>query len=1352
MKYFLISVFSLFLFINGFSQTLEYIPPSSQVNPSNELLTGTPFSLRAYLNLPANCTKARLSYTIPSDIHINQVFGSSFVPVNQWECNTNLSTTCYSNGDIVIESIVDLAAQGNSSQDNSTTVEINHRLKNGTPCDGDQYDIVFSVEYFDINGVSCGSPTNTNTISIIAKHSTPYWTASVTRLTPDTLICKGSFIKYKLKVPYKSGIGGYNLTNGSLNFSHQGKMLFVYDENYNEITSATTTNLGCNNVTSIPRSFTVGQSSRFYYIVVDLECGGCDYESLYFDANSFINGDPPCQSAISLTTGSSNFSPSLVSEATSCCGTGGNSGLITSTKTATEKPWGTCPGQCSPVTYKLTFDNTNSSNDLSYLYIADQLPPNFVVTSISLDPFAVPASTYFNIPGRNINVSVSTTNGSTWYPYTSDGTVTTLDPVSDMGIPPGTPVTNINLFYSGIRAFADFIRVNVSGYFNEDAPVGQVYTNCANFTGPQVSKQECKSITMEECQPLPYANTSLYDQSYPNSVLQTLVDNKFTIRMRIYNSGSSEIENGSIMMNLPDDLSFCAGTEQFYFGTSSYTTSGLTNTIPTETGGNFTVNGQLITFDGFDLPSVCNGSKYLLVDFDVYLYSLAIAQPHVLQFDASADGLPNINVSGATLYINGEYTVSPNLSVSCTPFDCEESGDTIAYVSPGDTVYFKYSLQNFGNTLLTTTDIVNHIPRPSDFSSDCGALRGSGFKINYTMADAYMECDDFDMDYYYQEPDFCPSTINDPFSISSTTMLVSTQDTLWPDSTMEFIFQAVVDPLAPLGTVAYNDFGYSFLRSDSQNGQPTPVQLSNQVKIYTSPVECGEYTSSSQIDCEDIDLVLGSTNLSSPDTCCIAISLDENPYGNLFDYVKLDVNTGEYIDLVIPGPHYDYELLGDGSSIKFIRSDGFKILTGPSYIGTICYDPLYSSPQVAQVVLIADTIGMEYNIEFCPVTFENNCGAIELEESWTKFFGGSENLISVNVKSYGNHIYASSYKTTNGGSPYTPVFVKFNLDGTIVWQREYTDHNSIYRDFEVSEDLSEIITIGLTYPAGSNDNNLSLITRINAINGEIIEGKSYNDVGRERFEVISKHDYALNSNFPYYVLGVYGGVNDKPILKNMDESGNINWEVELHKGSDDQFFNTIIEKIDGNLVITGTDPNSGNHLTLITVDGSNGNVINSKRRDVFAFPGRGFDFGEGIAIASYLQSGLIPNVSIFDYDFNLIKSIEFSNLGPITSFFKGENDKLYGISYNTTDPGPGGGGGGDQSRKSMNLPESLVDSEGLLADYNNAVIIEMDLSVTNTSPLAVDFEYIQAFEFSVAGEDFGSNFLFGGNLNGSTPI
>ena len=1314
----------------SYAQSIIILNSNSVDISGDSLLTGSPFNLEAEIQIPAGCDSIAITISVPQDIRLDTNFPVE--PTSTWESSNAVIDYNYNAFDLVVSSISGIF--DNNSGSNSQNLNIDLRMNMGDLCEGVEFNFDVTVEYFE-NGMICpGSKTASE--KIYSLYLEDYWEIDLIRETPDSLICTGGFVKYRLEIPGRSisDYGGYNSSNGFGNvmqFYTAASGVQVYNQSYQLVPLGLSILANCPFTTSGNTEWSVGvqigAGTKRYYILESFECDNCDYSTTYSSASASYFVNQPCQ-VFGTPQGSDteSFDPTLFTN--TCCGT--YTGITQFNKYHNFNSTAICPGSCQSTSFGITFDNTLSGVNHTSLCINDDIPDDYDINSIN---FASSGDTYFS-SGRTATLIYP---GGAPYSLTAGNTSVTL---ADLGVP---SLSNYSICYSNpVIALIDVLSINYSGSFTDQVSLGDVIAPCATI--PSLGATACaNTATISNCSPRFSMDFKVYnDLVGATNNISTNWGDKSTYRLRVQNNGTADAIDADLTYTIPSEFTFCSGGLRFYYvpAGSSLSSAVALPSPPAATGGTHSLVGQDFLLSDFDLDMTCQGGGTLYIEIDVETNTTAVAGPKVSRFYVNGGQSP-----ATTIYVSEFYQIEANMYVQCVFSDCDPIIDTTAVTNPGGAVWYKYEIVNTGNVPLTGVEMINHKPTASNLLSDCSGTR------DVTMQGLY-----FDTPYLlepcgntpsvtptYSNTTGCATTFTDPFSATASNQKLVFGGTLMPGESFAAQVKHIIDQSEQLAVYTENDFTVSCIRNDVP-GRTQPL-LSNNTMLYVLPNQCGTVTTTNDIDCTLSGLTLTQDTIANVDSCCVSISVENNFYGDVFLGIDVAAITGELFDIVELAPGI---IQGAGSNNEnlYLQADNSPTLPLGTYaVATICYDPLYSDPQTITATYRGDINGSPVS-DLCQSSIEMSCPAQEFEGGWSKYFGDNESQFAREVKSFGNHIYASSFIRTGSGSTlnYTPVFAKFDLAGNLIWQQEYSDENSILLDFEISEDMSEILAVGLTYPASFSDNNKSIFYRINTSDGALVAGEVFQDLKRERYSTIKKHQNPENPAYPYYILGVFDGGNDRVILKNINDQGAVNWETELDRDSDDQFFVTLIDKLNGDLVVGG-DVAGNNGMILITIDGATGNVLASKKNNLAHYLTTGFDFGDGLAVAAFDNSnGNDGYLSIYDYDLNLLDAYRYDDLGVIRSFFIGEDGNYYAYSYNTAAPSGGGGGNSKPGLESVDLTAA---APAAMASYSYPVICRVNINVTQASPLVASITHDAAYKFTTGGNDFSSAYLWGGNLN-----
>jgi len=1330
----LIAVLIILLYPLCYGQTITITNTNNVDISGDSLLTGSPFSLDAEIQIPAGCDSIVVTVSIPQDIRLDTNFPVE--PTSTWESDNAVINYNYDAFDLVITSLSGIFDSNSGS--NAQNLNIDLRMNMGDLCEGVEFNFEVDVEYYE-DGILCpgGSTASEKIYSLYLDN---YWEIDLIRETPDSLICTGGFVKYRLEIPGRtsSDYGGYNSSNAPppvlsnpVSFTSRANSVSFFNESYQSLGNFIYLSNPCGflntKIYALNLDLNIGTGNTRAYAIENYECFECDYTNLDISPTASISPIQPCTNDRDYTQNDTeSLDPQLFN--TTCCGT--YTGVSQFNKYHNFSSTAICPGSCQPTNFGITFDNTLSGVDHTGFCITDDIPDDYVINSIN---FASSGDTYF-ASGRTATLTYS---GGAPYTLSAGQTIVTL---ADLGV---TSLSEFTICYnSPIMALSDVLSIRYNGSFSDQVTVGDIVAPCATI--PSLGEIACaNAATITNCAPRFSTDFRVYNNLVgATSTISTNWGDKSTYRLRIQNTGTADATDADLTYTIPPEFTFCSGGLRFYYVPIG---SSLSNAValpdpPAAIGGNHTLVGQDFTLSDFDLDMSCQGGGTLYIEIDVETNNTAVAGPKVSRFYVNGQQSP-----ATTIYVSEFYQIEANMYVQCVFSDCDPISDTTAVTNPGGTVWYKYEIVNTGNVPLTGIEMINHKPTASTLLSDCSGPR-----------DVTMQGLLFDSPYLlepcgnttgvtptYSNTTGCAASFIDPFSATASNQKLVFGGTLMPGEVFAAQVRHIVDQFENPGTYTDNDFTVSCIRSDVP-GRTQPL-LSNNTKLYILPNECGDISTSDDIDCSLTGLTLTRDTIPNLDSCCITISVENNYYPDLFTGIDVSAITGELFDIIELAPGI-IQGAGSNNASLYLRSATSATLPAGTYeVATICYNTLYTDPQTINASYRGDISGSSES-DLCTSTIEMDCPAQEFTGGWSKYFGDNLNAFAREVRSFGNHMYVSSFIRT-GSSPsyqYTPVLAKFDLGGNLIWQQKYDNENSILLDFEISDDMSELLAVGLTYPAGSNNNNKSLFYRISTVDGNLVSGQVFQDQGRERYQTIKRHQNPDNPAFPYYILGVYAGGNDRVIVKNIDREGNVNWERDIDQDSDDQFFVTLVDKPNGDLVIGG-DVAGNAGMILVTIDGSNGDVLSAKKNNRNHFLTKAFDFGEGLAVAGFDNSnGNAGYVSIFDYDLNLLDAYSYDGLGPIRSFFAGEDGKYYVCGFNTVAPSGGGGGSSKPAPQVDNIDMAV---QSVIASHNYPVICKIDIDVTQTNPVVATISHEAAYRYTTGANDYSSSYLWGGNQN-----
>jgi len=567
------------------AQTLNIL--SNQYD-NGEMLTGANFSLESTIQIPAGCSYATAQLNLPPDIYLDTQNPISDVI---WQC-----VTCSGNS-ILIESIPG-AFDGNSGSNggDATSVQFNLRLDMGPVCEGVNFDFEIELEYYDEDMNTCGSQT-TDVASFTSAYIDDYWQVQIVKQTDDDYMCIGGYTKYRITIPNPPAFGGYNSSDVLLASFLPGEIHKVFDESYNELAFNYLCIFSCiDDCTPFiltPISLNVNQSKKDYYVVVNYDCNGCDYEASYIDPTTGVYATPPCQASYVLTdTDTAPFDPTIFSTNPTCCGTYAGPTSIFKIH-STNGNENVCPGACNTTSYRIRYDHTQSADDLTNFCITDEIHPNYDVVSFN---FSLSDDNYFDNPYNTALVTFSGAGQSQSFSIGGSG----INPNNFNLVLNGVlfDVETVEICYDqNILAFSYYLDWNYTGSFNTDNNVGDLIDVCATTS---TGLSACTSDVIQAC--AIDINGSLHASKSGTGFLNSLQVNrgdKATIRIAVSNGGTADLMSGDLEMVLPTDLSYCSSTVEFHYDGTP------TSTPPSDVGGTFSVNGQVVSLNDFDLEKYC---------------------------------------------------------------------------------------------------------------------------------------------------------------------------------------------------------------------------------------------------------------------------------------------------------------------------------------------------------------------------------------------------------------------------------------------------------------------------------------------------------------------------------------------------------------------------------------------------------------------------------------------------------------------------------------------------------------------------------------------------------------------------
>jgi len=663
-----------------------------------------------------------------------------------------------------------------------------------------------------------------------------------------------------------------------------------------------------------------------------------------------------------------------------------------------------------------------------------------------------------------------------------------------------------------------------------------------------------------------------------------------------------------------------------------------------------------------------------------------------------------INVANIT--VNSFYQVEAKTFVTCSDPMCSDILDTLAITSPGQDLWYKFEITNKGNVPISNINFYNNRPDVNVSPSDCSStLRQGDVQLEYGSPTDFEACNFTSYTDTYSNT-ICPASYTaayGPLSLSSSFL---TPETLLPGNSFAIIVKYTVPAGATIGDFAENDFAFTAERDDIAG--TTDALLSNKATVLISPNACGELNDPSEIDCGFVGLELQSISIPGGPDCCFEVSVNGNYYPDILNGISISVPGGELINYTDVDPSFQSNIDPSGQSLFITPNAEDHLPLGSYFVANICVDPLFSDVQSITAAVELDEINMMPAQLACQESLNLNCAAGASPPYWTKTYNNAEDNFGRVIKTVGNFLYVLGFK--NSSFPRFPTLSKFDLNGNLVWHKEYhTDLNSIFFDFELSADQTRIVAIGCTYPYTTS--NKMMISVIDASNGLLIETKEYDNVDRELLRKIIRHPNPVDSDFPFYALGQYDGASDRPILINLDKNGVVNWTsiMYINEIDDDQWAQALFPLDNGNIIIGGDDISTDIGGIVLTIDGGDGSIINAKNPSVedWNFATEGFDFGSGFAFAGRQHATNDGFVALFDYDLNYIDAIIFPDLFQFNSLKQTSTGEI--IAFANANEGPA-----------------------------KPVIVRMDIDFSGGSP---DLVYLDAHVLEEMGANYNSTYL-----------
>lgn len=205
-------------------------------------------------------------------------------------------------------------------------------------------------------------------------------------------------------------------------------------------------------------------------------------------------------------------------------------------------------------------------------------------------------------------------------------------------------------------------------------------------------------------------------------------------------------------------------------------------------------------------------------------------------------------------------------------------------------------------------------------------------------------------------------------------------------------------------------------------------------------------------------------------------------------------------------------------------------------------------------------------------------------EQWALTYGGSnwyDEVYSVQQTQDGGYILAGTANSFGSGNPNVWV-LKFNLDGTIAWQKVYLVNNLDDRAFSIQQtsDGGYILAGGTTSSSTYQD---FLILKLNSDGTiawqKVYGGPGYNDIAYS-VQQTSDGGYIVSG-----ITGSFGEYNWAWVLK-LNSEGSISWEKSYGIRGGNQFAIFVQQTSDGGYIVLGSLAAGRSWVLRLNSDGS----------------------------------------------------------------------------------------------------------------------------------------------------------------------
>lgn len=343
----------------------------------------------------------------------------------------------------------------------------------------------------------------------------------------------------------------------------------------------------------------------------------------------------------------------------------------------------------------------------------------------------------------------------------------------------------------------------------------------------------------------------------------------------------------------------------------------------------------------------------------------------------------------------------------------------------------------------------------------------------------------------------------------------------------------------------------------------------------------------------------------------------------------------------------------------------FQPLGQDILLGSLCYENVNST-------VVTNEINMDNNgISSCMGVSEVPISCVP-SQPWNKIYGDANDNAPTKVKAFGDGVYVVGTIDLSGVKYGT--LSKFDItDGSLLWHFQH-DVPSVFNDVEYSPLVQEVIVVGATEPnppTGAPFDNKSLIMRRRASDGTMPIGglKEYDHPGREFFEVIKRHPYPEDTNFPFYVLGRENPASNFPsgadqvVVYNFNRNLASGWDKRYveNGGIEIEGYRGIVPLRDGDLLLLGNG-SIANEGAVIKVDGRKGDWMNSW------YHPDGIDWYDGV----HLPNGMVVlSGTRFSSDEAIVMAVNPNNMTPLAGLLFPNQSNFREIGWHSPSSGAG---------------------------------------------------------------------------------